>query len=214
MHMKEDKKNKCKRKLKRQYTYLNWDYPGLVRFDTIGDGSCFFHAIASAYCKSYIDGIMNGKPIDRCDFIRGLRRDLSDKLGEKINPKDPKSPRYYDTLSRGYLKEFSKNWPAYTLDNLQNELDSSNSVSNVYVEFISDQINKDIYFLSNKTQDIYPTGDDYSLIHKDRDSIVLLVYPNHFELIGLEEDNSIITLFETDHPFIKYLKKRIKEIVK
>lgn len=201
-----------------QYTYLNWNgpiqYPGVIRIETIGDGSCFFHAIAKSYCEPYITGMRNGKILDRGHFIRGLREDLAKKLSSRINPFDPNSLTYYDTLSRGTLKEFSKQWPPYKLENLKNELIQCQYVDNVYIEFISNQINKDIYLLSMKTHDIYFTGDDYELLHKGRNSIVILYMPGHYELVGIEENNKIYTLFKPDHPFIQIIRDRIKQVTK
>lgn len=197
-------------RLNTNYEYLNWQgpikYPDLVRIDIVGDGSCFFHAIAKAYCKSYIDGVMDGKRIDRCKFIIGLRRDLAMKLSSK----NKKGITYYDMLSNGTLKEFSKVWHPYKLENLKKELIECKYVDNVYIEFISNQINKDIYLLSLDTQDIYFSGDNYTLLHKGRNSIVLIYGNNHYELIGIYEKNGeICTLFEPDHPFILMIQSRI-----
>jgi hypothetical protein len=198
-----------------KYEHLNWNgnikYPGLIRIQTIGDGSCFFHAIAKSYCKTYISGIRGGKTLNRCYFIRKVREDLARKLGSKIRGKNM---THYDILSNGTLKEFSKEWPPYKLENLKRELMKCQAVDNVYIEFISNQINKDIYILSSDTQDIYPTGDDYNLLYKGRNSIIILYTSGHYELIGVEENRKIYTLFEPDHPLIQMIRNRIQQVVK
>ena len=65
------------------------------------------------------------------------------------------------------------------------ELDSDRPVDNAYNEFISDQLNKDIYILDAVTQDVYMTGSDDNVLYKDRPSIVLMYLPGHYELVGL-----------------------------
>lgn len=187
-------------------------YPGMLRIRTPMDGSCFFHALAKSYCKTYIKGSMDGVSIDRRQFVKALRRDLAYKLGEPVNPKDKSSVRYYDVLSRGNLGEFSKAVPKYRLENLQKELMSDEPVDHIYNEFISNQINKDIYLLDLLKQDVYVTGNDSDILYKDRDSIVIMTLPGHYELVGLRDGEEIKTLFKPSHPFIRLLKDRIQKI--
>lgn len=194
-----------------EYERLNWEntelrYPGLVRIRTIGDGSCFFHAIAKAYFIPYKIGMIDGIAIDRREFIRELRKDLSIKLGEEI---DNGGKRYYDILSRGKLGEIGKEMKEYTLENMQKELNSSLPVDNVYNEFISNILNKDIYILDYITKDVYITGDDDDILYKDRDSIVILYIPGHYELIGEEKNEGILTLFKPENELIKRIRERI-----
>ena len=197
-----------------EYLPLNWkgpiQYPGLVRIPM--DGSCFFHAIAKSYCKPYIIGVKNGISINRREFVQSLRKDLAYKLAEPIDPKNPKSPRHYDILSRGKLSEFSKAVPKYSLSNLQKELLSNRPVDNIYNEFISNQINKDIYLLDFLKQDVYITGNDSDILYKNRNSIILLTLPGHYELVGVKHNDSIQTIFKHNDPLIKIIKNRFKII--
>jgi len=195
-----------------EYENLDWQdpfgYPNLVRIRTPTDGSCFFHTIAKSYFKPYITGKLNGESFNRKEFIRKLRKDLSIKLGTRINPSSPDSPIYYEVLSRGKLPEFSKSVPVYSLANMQKELDSDNPVDNVYNEFISDQLNKDIYILDMIKRDVYITGYDDEILYKQRPSIVILYLPGHYELVGLDEDGVIKTLFDTNHDLIRFIRAR------
>jgi len=189
---------------------LSWSdsfiYPNMVRIRIPRDGSCFFHAITRAYFKPYITGVIDGKPFNKKDFIKGLRKSLSIKLGKS----DPKTGlRYYDTLSRGKLAEFAKSVPQYSLEEMQKELDSNQSVDNVYNEFISNEINKDIYILDMVSKDVYITGNDFDILYKERKSIVLLYLPGHYELVGIQTKKGIKTLFSPDHEFIKAIKDRM-----
>ena len=198
---------------------LNWgngefNYPGMVRIGTPPDGSCFFHAIASAYFLPYRRGSIDGVPMDRYAFIRDLRYDLAIKLDEKVDPQNSNSPIHYDLLSRGNLREFAGDIQQYTLESMKRELNSDRSVDNVYNEFISNILEKDIYLLDITTQDIYVTGDDFDILYKGRSSIVTLAIPGHYELVGLQTSTGIKSLFDADHPFIQSIKSRLREKIK
>ena len=190
---------------------LDWSkgkfyYPGLVRLMMIGDGSCFFHSIAYAYHIPYRLGQLNGAPIDREKFIRELRRDLSKVLDR---PAHPGGPIIYDTLSRGKLREFAEGYADYSLENMKRELDSSQPVDSVYIEFVSNLLNKDIYILDNRKKDVYVLG-DYDLYYKGRPSIILLYTGNHYDLIGLRCNNGIKTHFSPNHDLIRSIQTRLR----
>lgn len=194
---------------------LNWktfNYPNMVRIRTIADGSCFFHAIAKAYYTPYQVGMLDGKAIDRQKLIKALRRDLAIKLGQPADPADPDGPTNYDLLSRGKLQEFAKGVPQYSLENMQKELSSTAPVSNSYNEYISNQLNKDIYLLDGETNDVMITGNDDDILYKDRDSIVILYIPGHYELVGIQTEDGIITHFRSTHPFIQAIRNRMAEL--
>lgn len=205
-----------------EMSYLNWlnvrkiSYDNMVRIRTPMDGSCFFHALAKAYCESYINGMSGHVAVSQRAFVMGLRKDLSVKLGLPVDPRDPNSPRYYDLISRGNLAEYSKGVPQYSLEGLQNELLHGVNVDFIYNEFIGNEINKDIYILHYETQDIYIVGNDMDLYYKGRDSVVILWVAScgHYELVGIEEEGIIKTLFDTNHNFIVCLKNRIEELIR
>jgi hypothetical protein len=200
-----------------EYQRLDWKepfgYDGMVRIRTATDGSCFFHALAKSYCLPYIRGKLDDNtPINRRNFIRAMRRDLAKQLGTRVDPENPLSPTYYDTLSRGKLKEFSASVPQYTLEKMQKELDSDHSVDNVYNEFISNELDKDIYILDLVKRDVYITGDDDEILYKGRQSIVLLYLPGHYELIGIKTGDCTQTIFHPDHDFIQSIRQRMAQI--
>jgi hypothetical protein len=190
------------------------DY-NLIRTRCETDGSCYFHALAKAYFKPYITGKKDGEPFDRKEFIMHLRRDLAKTLASKVNPQDPKSKTYYATLANGELENISKAMPEYSLESMQKELGSSSPVSNYFNEFISNELNIDIYILDSKTKDVYMTGTNMELLYKDRRSVVILYMPGHYELIGLMNDESYIeTYFPPTHPFIIKLRERMQSKMK
>lgn len=190
-----------------RYRPLHWSlFPSMVVIDTVGDGSCFFHAIAMSFCIPY-----RNRTYDRVTFIKNLRHDLALELGRTQED----GLTHYDHLSRGQLKHFAEALPQYSLANMQRELIGLGPVDNVYNEFVSNQVNKDIYLLDSIQQDVYITGDDDDILHKGRDSIVILVSPGHYELVGLvNPDGHIDTLFSPQHPFIQAIRKRIDRRVR
>jgi len=201
-----------------EFELLNWkgwsEFPNMVRIRTIPDGSCFFHAIANAYFLPYRTGLLDGKAMSKRDIIAGFRHDLSKMLAMPIDPRDPEGPTHYDTLSHGKLAEFAKGHPEYTLANMQKQLNSNSSVDNIYVEFISNQLNLDIYLLDLNKQEVYITGKDDDLYFKNRNSIVIGYLPGHYELIGLYNaiTKEVSTYFKPSHPFITNIRKRLTEI--
>lgn len=192
---------------------LNWkEYEDfqMVAIYTIGDGNCYFHALTHAYYIPYRTQSLQGKTVSRREIVRNLRNSLSVRLGEPVDPLNPNGPTFYDQLSRGKLYEFGKSVPEYSFEEMRKRLRSSSAVGNEYNEFVSDQLNKDIYILDGQKEDVYITGDDDDLLYKDRSSIVLLYLPGHYELVGIQDKNGKIqTYFASTHPFIQFLKNRM-----
>lgn len=191
------------------YTPFHWENGftkwNTVRIDTPRDGSCLFHAILNSYFIPYHTGRLNDTIISKKELVRSLRKQIADKLSQPIDPLDQSSPIYYDILSYGKLREEAEVINEYSLSNMQKILDSDSFVGYGYLELISDLLNKDIYILDNQKQNVYITTEDY--LHKGRNSIVLLyIDDNHFELVGLlQNDGSIISYFDPNNPFIKFL---------
>jgi hypothetical protein len=192
-----------------EYIPLIWSkgfkFVGLVKIHTIGDGSCFFHALLNSFFKPYITCFDGRVPVKRKELVSNFRTDLSKNL-----------KFHYDQLSRGKLKELSRDNKELTLENLEKTLASSQPIDNRFNEYISNMIDKDIYILDFKKQDIYITGDDDEILLKNRDSVVLIYNEEtfHYELVGLLQNNFLITLFHSDDPLIYAIRKRMNELRK
>ena len=187
----------------------------LIRIRVPMDGNCFFHSILKAYFKPYIVGKIDGETFNRKEFIKNLRKDLAKKLGSRVEPRNKNSKTYYQTLSKGELENISKDIPAYSLKNMQKELNSSSAVSNIYNEFISNELDIDIYILDAEKKDVYMTGTDEELLYKNRKSVVILYMPGHYELVGLMNSNDEVeTLFSSNSELIQKIRQRMKELVK
>jgi len=196
---------------------LNWEKHGfedfkMVAIDTIGDGNCYFHALAHAVYVPYRTQSLNGKTVSRRTIVRNLRDGLAKRLGEPVNPLYPTGPTFYNELSRGKLYEFGKEVPEYSFEEMKKRLKSSDAVGYEYNEFVSDQLGKDIYLLDAQKEDVYIVGDDDDLYYKNRPSVVLLYLPGHYELVGIQDKSGKIqTYFSTTNPFIQFLRARMTE---
>lgn len=176
----------------------NFSYPELVIIDVPADGSCFFHALVLSIYKPYqLNKVNKGK------FVREFRKNLAHQLIDD-----------YDKLSNGKLRELSKEMPEISLQAMMQELDSTKSISNIYNEFISDLLNRDIYLLDYRKKDVYLTGSDLNILYKGRKSTVLVINGNHYQLVGIKKpDGSIKVGFNVDHPLILEIQTRIKELM-
>lgn len=197
----------------RFYKFLNYETLGdwkLVRFDTEADGSCFFHAISNAFFLPYRSQILQGQRVTRRDIVCSLRKELSEKLDEKVG--DSGKTRY-ESLNNGNMASFAEHVPEFKIEIMKRILDSNMFIGTGYLEFIGDVINKDIYILDALRRDVY-ISDEFNLsIKGDRKSIILWFSRDHFELVGLlNEDGSFTTQFFPDHQLIKLLYSKIKKV--
>lgn len=191
---------------------LKWtggfDYPGMVRIRTGEDGSCFFHAILQCFFQPYRSEMLDGKPISRSQITTNFRQDLADSLSK---PADGISgPTHYDKLANGRLRSYVEdNMPEYTIENMEKELRSRSAVGQLYHEYLSEMVRKDIYILDGHLQDITIYGPDAEkLLYKNRESIVLLFKDGHYESVGVKENGIIITHFKVTNEFIKFIQDR------
>ena len=201
---------------KEEFEQLEWDTFSdfkMVRIRTDADGSCFFHALLKGYFKPYIQEEIDGKTFNRRDFVRNLRHDLAEKLAKPIKKGSEKT--YYNQLNRGQMETLAEDMPECTLENMQAELGSSRPVSNLYNEFVSNELDIDIYILDGIKRDVYMTGSDDALLYKNRKSVVVLYLPGHYELIGLLHNGEYIeTFFSPQSKFINHIRERMNQLRK
>jgi hypothetical protein len=205
--------------VKTNYELIDWtgspfSYPNMIRIYTIADGSCLFHALMNATNKVYRSERTNSFAISRIDIVKNLRKALAYRLGDPVTGASDPTDNYYSHLGGGTLKLLSRSTPQYGVLEMQSRLRNPNQhVGNEYNEFISDQLDIDIYILDGTTRDLYMTGDDWDRLYKSRDSVVLLYMPGHYELVGILTDKRTeVTLFKTEHPFIQAIRARMVEL--
>ena len=191
-----------------------FSYPGLTRFFTYKESS-LIHAILNAYWEPYHTGEVNGETFDRQILVRQKRTELAQILRSPIEPTKKNSPTHYDRLMNGCLREMSKKNKMCTLDRLCSVMDSDVFLGHVYIEFLSNHFNLDIYILDLTSMDIYTTGGmDDRLYYKGRDSIMIgYVHPNHYEMIGVKiSKDDYATIFHSESPFVRKIWERKKEL--
>lgn len=170
----------------------------LIKIPTIGDGSCFLHAVIQAISPLYNTMENDGKRI----IIRKIRKELSNLLSSK--KEDGKI--WYEYLSRGSLEELSETFDNLKIEKMKKFLNSNDWFSHLYVELISEVFEVDIYIIDYRTSTLYNLGDD-ELFYKGRDSIVIgYISECHFETLALLEDGEKKTYFSTNSRLISKLK--------
>jgi hypothetical protein len=171
-----------------------------------GDGNCWFHGLCMSFYKPYRTRRHNGVAVSRSSIVRTLRRDLSVRLTAKADPNDKNSPIIYDTLSKGQLREFG---PEYSLEGMMKHLDSSEHCGEEVQEFVSNELNKNIFYIDRRIGDVYTSSNE--LLYRDRPSVVLLYTGDHYDVCALRENGQFITHFSFDNPFIQFLYRRLME---
>ena len=173
----------------------------LVRVPAIGDGSCFFHSILLGVSEEYSNLSQRGKRI----MAANLRRKLAEEFDEGK----------YRGLSGGELEELSKHLKGtldLTLGGLKQTLDSRDFVGQELIELVSNELDIDIYIIDLDKEDLYRLGDPKVYI-KGRKSVILgySERASHYDLVGLVEDDDIISLFSPNHEVIIKLKSRFSK---
>ena len=196
--------------------YENWN---LVRINTPADGHCLFHAIANSFFIPYYTESLNGNKIERIEIIRQMRKEFAEKLSSPVSDKNQKT--HYEIINNGKTAEFPvlQDYPEYnfSLDNMKKQLDSDNYIGYGYIEYISNALDKNIYILNERSQDLYPfeKSELLNLYKKNRSSIVLYAIEanpyDHYELVGIMNNGIIDTHFSSDHTLIKFLYNKISE---
>lgn len=168
----------------------------IYKIKTIGDGSCYFHAVLMAISMKY----RRKDYFERVLLARDLRNALADVLDEE----------YYN-LSGGKLEEFSREYKQSSLDYMKRELRSRIPVDNKYHELVSNELSLDIYIIEKKYDRVYNFGKD-NLYYKERDSVILYYDEDgcHFELLSVCNNNGLQTVFEANSPVIKNIKVHLK----
>jgi len=189
------------------------EYPEVHLIGTPGDGACFFHSIVQAFHEDYIDGYDKSRKavFDSVRFIKQLRTELSDGLDEKVDPQNEESPTWYDSLSRGNLRELSKEMPHYKLENMKKELKKySAHVDNLYLEYMCKRLDLDIYVIDGKTMDVVQADKD--LLYEGRRSIVIYFENSHYVTVCIKRGDFYTAIFNTTDEFIETLKRSLYNV--
>jgi SAM-dependent methyltransferase len=182
-------------------------YQNLVRIATIGDGSCFIHAVLKAFYRLYQEN--NGAAF-RLQLAAKMRRDLGVALGLE-NPLYP-GHTYWETSARGAFPRMVMqqiNDEAlvrdlrvdYSLAGLQRLFNSTSQLGDEVYTFVADALNMDIYVLRATQTDLYP---HYHTRRPGilRNGIVIIGNMYHYEVLAINTNTGFQTVFPPDDPFL------------
>jgi SAM-dependent methyltransferase len=185
-------------------------YNNLVRIATIGDGSCFIHAVLKAFYREYQE---NNDALYRLNIAAKIRRDLAIVLGLE-NPLYP-NHTYWGTSARGAFPRMvmqqinDENLIGdlrvdYSLSGLQRLFNSTSQLGDEVYTFVADALNIDIYVLRATRDDLYPH------FHTrrpgiTRNGIVVIGNMYHYELMAVYINDMFQTVFLPDDPFLQAL---------
>lgn len=181
-----------------QYAFVRMS---LAVIPTMGDGSCFFHALLEATSVHY--RALPERSSERSLMATRVRNDIADSLG-RVDPST--GLRLYDTIGGGILAEMSQvqvGSISYTLAGLERLLRNPHQCVGDEVFLIAAHyFNVRIYFVRTR-------GDHFELIDSvgDRGPVVVLHGTGyHYELVALNEGGRIIRTFALDHSFLDRFK--------
>lgn len=160
----------------------------LVRFGTIGDGSCFIHSVLKAFYKPYMN---NASYKFRTELVWKLRRDLAELLGKKPAAG---APTYYESL------EVSKTGlPEHSLENLRTSLKTAPQLGDEIMAFFADVIGVNILVLRG-----YVDGVEHHAYYRSKKkspyNVIIVGNSCHFETVGMDTDKGFQTVFYSDTP--------------
>ena len=196
------------------YELIDWSdigaitYPNMFRiFTPIENQGSFYHALLNALFKPYRSGTIDGLTVSQFEMVRRLRNDLAYTLTVKDAKKNTTN---YQGLANGNIQNLSYNSQEYKLKTMQDNILKNLPGGNIYIEYISDQMNIDIYILDGNRRDVIFSGDNLSRLYKNRKSVVLLYIPGHYELVGIiDEEGRQITTFDPKDRFINVIRRRL-----
>lgn len=185
-------------------------YENLVRIATIGEGSCFIHAVLKGFYRAYQE---NNLALSRLNTAAKIRRDLAITLGME----DPQYPghTYWETSARGAFPRMVMQQINdedlvrqlgldYSLAGIQRLLNSTSWLGDEVYSFISNALNIDIYILRATRSNLFPH------VHTrrpeiNRGGIVVIGNTHHYEVLAVNTDAGFQTVFYPGDPFLDAL---------
>jgi len=190
---------------------VTWTNEPVFRIASIGDGSCFFHAYLKGFYAPYQN---NNSYAFRRDLVRNFRNELATLITEK----DPDFPGkiYYETVAKGAWVRMAEQQRLlkeplhddygepldYSLKGMVQLLMSSRDIGDEMYSFVNEIIGIGIYVVRGTNKNIYPqtsVGNEYP-------SVVILGNGEHYEVVAVQREGGLQTLFDPDDPFIRQLR--------
>lgn len=187
-------------------------HDNLVRIATIGDGSCFIHAVMKAYDREYQE---NNSGLYRSNAAAQMRRDIALMLSYS-NPEYPEHTFWASSalgafpsilmqqiMNESLVGELGID---YTIAGLQRLFNSNSYLGDEVYSFVSDALGVDIYVLRATRNDLFPH------LHTrkpgiNRNAIVIIGNTYHYEVLAIDDGKYFQTVFPPNDPFIDVLTK-------
>lgn len=168
---------------------LPW-FNSVLRIASIDDGSSFFHSLLKGFYAPYRE---TESYVGRTEAVTFLRRDLALSLA-----------RDYVSLMKGAWLDLGLVDDTFSLPGLQKLFNSRRDIGEAFYEYVAHSLGVDVYLLE-ADEVVRPrlyTGQVFP-------AVVLLRVQGKVELIGLQRDGDVFTLFPQDDPFIDAIRRRI-----
>ncbi len=186
----------------------------VVRIACIGDGSALFHAIMKSFYPEYADV---ESYTSRVSLVKHLRRDLARVLSVTAARSNK---LVYQSVMNGMLPELATgqyqkrdldkdsigNTIDYSINGLQNLINSNRNIGKELYGLLSELLLLDIYILSGQGGVVTPSFHTYDIGPKVDRAVVILGDGRHYELVGVRNDNGIQTLYTNNDPFIAAIR--------
>ena len=190
----------------------SWIPEPVYRLATIGDGSCFFHAVL----KGYYDKYQNDSTYRyRKELVKDLRSDLS----KALSLPDPDHPgkNYYQTISDGTIAELGNmgiqltddfgHRIDYSLRGLESLLASESFIGDEIYSFVSSMLGVNVFILRATNTDLHIHSNTFDPKNPPRWSVIIVGNGVHYETLGVDRNGMIQTVFPPDDPILRLLKQ-------
>jgi len=192
-------------------------YNNLVRIATIGDGSCFIHAVLKAFYKPYQE---NNNAEYRISLVENIRNNLANILlltryqyAEIMKLQEPIFPNntYWASTSNGsyprlLMKELKDENLVkilrvdYSVNGMIHLFNSYARLGDEIYKYLSDIFNINVIILQANKDDLYYVSTSYA--PKSDNTVVIIGNTEHYEVLAIDTDKGLKTVFSSNDPFL------------
>lgn len=186
----------------------------LQDYAELAGGDTAVHQTQSVFIEEAMAPFTRGKKGDTSHIVYTTEDELRNLFKSPHSLMD-----LADTLHRGVdflpdetVDELLARSLVRAYQNFQQDLrDCDSYLGDDYFEYVANMFDLDVYVVDARFGKPVVLGTRDAL-YKGRPSIVLLlVNGNHWESLGIEVDSTVQTLFNPDHPLIRFLTEKITE---
>jgi len=183
------------------------DYPDMVKIPAQTGPSSFFHALLQSYNRVYIEEELDGKNIERDDYVRSFRVDLAEKLKIKSE---------YGRLQDSVLRPILSRDKDLNIEKLVEAIEDYNHEFDLkWIGFICYILDIDIYILEEETWTVYLYNSEeetYFLRPGHRNVVVILKSYRGYSTVGLitNDEDAISTYFDPKCNFILTIRQTLR----